>query len=128
MALSFEIKNFSSNDQRGKDFFIAPGGSVEKEESIKQALVRELKEEFAIETVESDFEEFGSFYAPAAGAEEKIIRMDVFIVKGWKGEPVPSSEVEEICWITSRIPHSMKVGSIFEHEVIPRLKAHNLID
>ena len=69
-----------------------------------------------------------TFYAKAAGAEDKTIRMDVFIVRNWLGEPVPNGEVEEILWITSQIPKTIKVGSIFEHEVIPRLKAKNLID
>lgn len=113
---------------KNKEFFIAPGGSIEKGESAKQALTRELREEFAIQTAEEDFEEFGIFYAKAAGTEDKIIRMDVFVVKDWSGEPMPSSEVEEILWIISRIPETIKVGSIFEHEVIPRLKARNLIN
>ena len=112
----------------GKEFFIAPGGSLEEGETSRQALVRELMEEFSIEVKENDFEEFGTFSAKAAGQEDKKIIMDVFIVKHWEGEPKPSSEVEEISWIDSRIPSGMKVGSIFEHEVIPRLKEKGLID
>jgi mutator protein MutT len=112
----------------GKEFFIAPGGSVEPGETVEQAVVRELKEEFDINVKGSDLEEFGTFYADAAGQEKLRLRMDVFTVKEWQGEPTPNSEVEEIAWITSNQPKSMKVGSIFEHEVIPRLKAKNLID
>ncbi len=111
----------------GKDFYIAPGGSIEAGESSKQALVRELMEEFSITTHEEDFEPFGTFYAEAAGQETKVIRMDVFIVKKFEGEPTPSSEVEFIKWIDSDIPADIKVGSIFEHEVIPRLKERGLI-
>jgi mutator protein MutT len=112
----------------GKEFFIAPGGSIEAGESPRQALVRELQEEFAIEVKEGDLEEFGTFYAEAAGKDGKTLRMDVFMVKGWSGEPRPNSEVEEIRWITSEIPEDIKVGSIFEHEVLPRLKSSDLID
>jgi len=112
----------------GKEFFIAPGGSIEDGETPKQALVRELQEEFAIDVKEDDLTEFGVFFAEAAGKEGKTVRMDVFMVRGWDGEPRPNSEVEEIRWITSELPEGMRVGSIFEHEVLPRLKDLGLID
>lgn len=112
----------------GKEFFIAPGGSIEEGETSTQALVRELQEEFMIDVLEDALEEFGTFYANAAGIDGKVVRMDVFTVKSWTGEPTPNSEVEEIRWITSQIPEGIKVGSIFEHEVLPRLKQQNLID
>lgn len=111
-----------------KDFFISPGGSVEPGESAKQTLVRELLEEFKLQVNEDDLSEFGTFTAKAAGQEDKIVKMDVFIVNKWFGEPEPDHEVEKILWISSSIPENIKVGSIFEHEVIPRLKKQNLID
>lgn len=113
---------------KGKEFFIAPGGSIEKGESPKQALVRELKEEFKLGVILSDLKKFGTFYAKAAGQEEKTIRMDVYIVNKWKGIPTPDSEVEEMLWVDSRNEKKVKLGSIFEKEVIPRLKEQNLID
>ena len=113
---------------QGKEFFIAPGGSLESNETAKEALVRELKEEFSIDVLEKNFEKFGIFFAKAAGDEKKTIRMDVFIVKQWTGEIIPDNEVEEIRWINSSSPSDIKIGSIFEHEVLPRLKKMDLID
>ena len=112
----------------GKEFFISPGGSIEAGETAKQALVRELKEEFTIDVTEENLEKFGDFEAAAAGQEDRIVHMAVFIVKQFSGEPSPDNEVEEIAWITSANEHNLKIGSIFEHEVIPALKQQNLID
>jgi mutator protein MutT len=111
-----------------KEHFKSPGGSIEPGETPKQALIRELQEEFQITVSAADLEEFGVFCRPAAGHDDKLVCMEVFLVKKWTGEPTPDHEVEEIFWLTSKIPPGMKVGSIFEHEVIPRLKHQNLID
>ena len=111
-----------------KDFFIAPGGSIEEGETPEEALVRELKEEFSVEVRISDLEKYGDFYAEAAGQPGKNVHMIAYKVLAWDGEPEPSSEVEKLLWITSAIPNEIQVGSIFEHQIIPRLKEEGLID
>lgn len=113
---------------KNKHFFIAPGGSIEVGETPKQALVRELKEEFNIDTQENDFRFFGTYYADAAGQEHLRLKEEVFWVDAWRGEITASSEVEQIAWITSNIPADMKVGSTFRDEVVPKLKQLDLID
>lgn len=111
-----------------KEFFISPGGKLELGETPKQALVRELQEEFLIQVAESDLEELGQFSAPAAGQEHRIVNMSVFIVKKYQGTISHGHKVERLLWLNSKIPPEVKVGSIFEHEVIPKLKELNLID
>ncbi|MBX4210763.1 NUDIX domain-containing protein [Candidatus Parcubacteria bacterium] len=111
-----------------KEVFFAPGGKIEAGETVEGALIRELKEEFLITVYKDDLEMFGTFYADAMGHNGKTIQMDVFIVKKWIGDPLPHMEIEEILWINSKVPKTVKIGSIFEHDVIPRLKKSNLID
>lgn len=91
-------------------------------------MVRELREEFQISVDESDLEEFGTFCHPAAGQNGKIVCMEVFTVKKWEGAIKPDNEVEEILWLTSQLLGNLKVGSIIEQEIIPRLKEKALID
>lgn len=113
---------------KNKDVFIAPGGKIEEDESPENALARELQEELKIDIQKDDLEKFGMFYAPAAGNEDSMLRMDVFIVRNWDGEITPDSEIEEIIWVDSNYSKEMEIGSIFEHEVIPKLKSRSLID
>ena len=71
-------RKFLVERSKGKQFFIAPGGSLELDETPKQALVRELLEEFQITIREEDLTDFGIFFAPAAGQEDLFLQMDVF--------------------------------------------------
>ena len=111
-----------------KEFYISPGGKLEQGETSKQALVRELMEEFKIEVKESDLEEFGHFDAPASGQENRTVHMDVFIINRYIGKIVKGHKVEKLRWLNSKIPRNMKVGSIFEHDVIPKLLKQRLIN
>lgn len=111
-----------------KEFFISPGGKLEKGETSKEALVRELSEEFQISVRGKDLDFFGHFDAPASGQEYRIVHMDIFIVKKYSGEIRHGHKVEKLLWLNSDIPKNIKIGSIFEHEVIPRLKKKGLID
>lgn len=112
----------------GKEYFIHPGGKIEARETPKQAVIRELKEEFRVDVREEDLELFDKNSAPAANSPEVNVHMQVFLVKKWRGEITPDSEVEEIRWLTSDVPKDIKIGSIMEHETLPKLKAANLID
>lgn len=112
----------------GKEYFVHPGGKLEPGETPKQAVIRELKEEFQIDVRDEDLEEFDHNTAPAANSPEVNVYMDVFLVKKWQGEITPDNEVEDIRWLTSDVPKDVKIGSIMEHETIPKLKAQGLID
>ncbi|MCX6820147.1 MAG: NUDIX domain-containing protein [Candidatus Adlerbacteria bacterium] len=114
--------------QIGKKFFVAPGGRVEVGEIVIDALKRELKEELTIDVDISDLEEFGTFYAPAIGEENKYLQSDVFLVTKWSGTIAPASEIEEIMWVNSVLPPDIELGSIFHHDVLPKLKELGLID
>ena len=121
-------RKFLVGRSKGKTYFVAPGGKLELGEISEQALIRELKEELTIEIVLQDLEKFGTFYALAAEQENKYLQMDVFLVSQWSGDIQPSGEIEEIMWIDSSVPDETQLGSIFRHEVLPRLKQDDLID
>ncbi len=113
---------------QGKPAFIGPGGRIDNGETAKQALVRELNEEFQIDVAEPDLEPFGRFSAEAANHPGQQVHMDVFLVNHWAGDISPAAEIEEIMWLTSDLPTNVTLGSIFAHDIMPKLKAQDLID
>src|SRR3990167_1033702 len=78
-----------------KEFFISPGGKLEEGETPKDALIRELQEEFKIVVKEVDLEKFGHYHATASGQEHRIVHMYVFLVKKYKGKIVKGHKVEK---------------------------------
>lgn len=127
-GILLQNRTFLVTRSKRKNFFISPGGKAESGESLFQTLKRELKEEVDVEVDESDVQPFGTFYAQAQGQEDKYIQMDVFLVSKWSGDITPTSEVEEVKWIDSHSAHSIELGSIFKHDVLPKLLEMKLID
>ena len=112
----------------GKPAFISPGGRLDKGETAREALARELQEELGITVLDADLEPFGSYTAAGANHPGQQVHMEVFLVKRWEGEIAPHSEIDELIWVTSELPQHVTLGSIFAHEVVPELKRRNLID
>ncbi len=115
--------------EQGKDFFVAPGGKLDEGETAQTALIRELYEEEGIVVKPEDLTPMDIFYAIAKGKEDQqtTLRMDVYVVGAYEGEITPSGDVEENRWVDSTTT-DIELGSIFAHDVIPRLKADGLID
>jgi len=113
---------------RGKKTFVSPGGKLERGETPAAALIRELIEEVGIAVDEAQLKHFGTYYAPAAEQERLLLRMDVFVVSHWKGDCRAGREIEELKWVSADLEPGLLVGSIFRHEILPRLKADGLVD
>lgn len=83
---------------RGKDKWYIPGGKREQKETDAEALVREIKEELAVDLIVETIEPFGVFEAQAHGKPEgTFVRMACYTAK-YKGVLTPSAEVEEMDW------------------------------
>lgn len=103
--------------------FISPGGKIEPGETPQECLKREIKEEIDTEVVAAKL--FCTNHATAA-LENKKIEISSWLVE-ITGDPVPSSEIDELRWISFSESHSMNIGSIFRDHVIPALKKQGLI-
>lgn len=107
--------------KRGTNVFISPGGKPEKGELKKDCLARELMEELSVNLLYSH--KVGVFSKKSA-FENKIITVEVDI-SDVSGNPVASSEIEEIAWVDKN--STLDIGSVFADEVIPLLSKNGSI-
>lgn len=108
--------------------YLSPGGKIEAGETPEQALIRELAEEVSIKVQEADLSFFAKLQTVTDLDPNRKIFLDVFLVNNWVGEIVAANEIEAICWVNSSNQHDYQLGSIFAHQVMPRLQELGLID
>ena len=83
---------------RGKDVFYIPGGKLEAGET-ELALLREIKEELAVDLVPETVRTFGTYRAPAHGqADGDVVVMSCYTAD-YQGAPSASGEIEELDWL-----------------------------
>lgn len=68
------------------------------------------------------------YYAEAGGMPGQRHRLAAYLVKSFRGEITPENEVEEIRFFSSQLPENVEIASIFQHDILPILKARDSID
>ncbi|EGU29120.1 NUDIX hydrolase [Vibrio scophthalmi] len=81
---------------RGKELFYLPGGKREQGESDEQALVREIKEELAVDLHPSSIKYAETFTAQADGKAEGVSVQLTCYFADFSGEMSPEAEIEEL--------------------------------
>jgi len=83
---------------RGREHYYLPGGKININETLTEALIRECFEEISIEIIPSSIKPFCCFEAEAYGfSEPKIVIMNCFTFK-YTGEIKAAAEIDEILW------------------------------
>lgn len=110
-----------------RKYFAIPGGIRELCETSVDTLRREMHEELGL--VITDVEPYDEFFGHAPGRPYRRVRLELFLVHGYLGHPMPSSEIVELAWVNSTHYREGVTldGLMVEHEVLPRLRREGRI-
>ena len=80
---------------KGKSYYVFPGGKQEAGESVEEALLRELREELAVDA--TNVKKIGEL--TGATPNGTPLQMHLYSAS-LVGDPQPHSEIEELLWLT----------------------------
>ena len=112
-------------EESDQELYLMPGGRPETGESAEQALSRELKEELGVELDVTSLKYLGSFEDMAAGKEEAIVHLELYL-GDFLGEMKPSSEVKRLVWFTKSDDWS-QLAPVTRNKILPALLQQGLI-
>jgi 8-oxo-dGTP diphosphatase len=98
-----------------------PGGKPEQNEDDVAALCREIEEELGCRLDTSSLVFLGSFADKAADAEDTIVTIKLYGGGDLIGKPSPSSEIEEILWLSPKDAGEAKLAPSLVNSIIPFL-------
>jgi len=107
------------------DKYYIPGGTIEKNESEEEALLREIKEELSVDIIKDSMKYFGTFEDVATTHPDSIVQIRLYLGEVL-GELKPDSEVEKLGWFGKNDDWN-KLGSVAKTKIMPALVREGLI-
>jgi len=97
--INIKDKKLLSTLSKGKDTWYIPGGKRDGDETDQQALIREVKEELAVDIIPGTIKHYGTFEAQAHGKPEgTVVRMTCYTAK-FTGQLKASSEIDKYQYV-----------------------------
>ena len=117
------IKELLFARAKTKDYFIFPGGKQEENETIDEALQRELIEELGSQVVHIDKLGIVSGKTPDGRDLEMHLYSGELL-----SEPNPQAEIEEIIWMSKDMveSHTAQMTPMTLEHVMPFLESRNI--
>lgn len=106
--------------------FIMPGGRIEEGEDDIQCLIREIKEELAVQVDEKSLTYINEYIDIAAGDETKDVS-----IKLYRGDiigiPTPSNEIIKFHYLKKGDIGHPRLSPIIKNKILPDLIAKNIL-
>jgi 8-oxo-dGTP diphosphatase len=110
---------------RGKDTYYLPGGKREAGESDQECLIREIREELAVDLAPESLRPMGQFEAQAHGQSAGVrVRMACYSAS-YAGTLHASAEIAELAWL--RYADRARTSPV-QQLIVDWLKEQDLID
>lgn len=108
--------------KRKSSYFMLPGGKLEKEESLIDALLRELNEELGLVFDKSDFTFLGSHVTEAANEQNTLVQGNIFLLNSKIDftSIVNQAEIEEINSISKTNYTTFQLAHLLREFALPR--------
>ncbi|ARV15426.1 NUDIX hydrolase [Polaribacter sp. SA4-12] len=116
-----ELRNgkILSSKSKGKNKFYIPGGKREKEETDRETLIREVKEELSVDIIASSIKYFGTFSAQSDGDKEGVIVKMTCYKATFTGQLKANNEIEVLKWLDSS---NLEIISEVDKKIFHHLK------
>lgn len=103
-------------------FYMLPGGKIEENESLIDALIRELKEELGLEFKGCDFTFLGVHETDAVNEPATIVQGNIFLLKTpLSVDKIANyAEIEEICWVAKSNYKEYQLAHLLQEFALPR--------
>lgn len=111
--------------KRGSPDFLMPGGKPERDESPIEALKREIMEEISCDVDSSSIALLGTFEDLTSDGRAKV-SIDLFSGE-LIGEPKPSSEIEELGWISAADAISPNITPVIKRQILSFLLQNGML-
>lgn len=105
---------------RNSQLLLMPGGKPKEGESAIAALKREIMEELGCGIDGNSISFLGTFEDVAAGHANTKVSIDLY-TGTLAGEPKPSSEIEELKWVSAKDALNPFLTPILKKQILPFL-------
>ena len=109
----------------GIDKYYIPGGTIEKNETEMETLIREIKEELNVDLIKDSIRYFGTFEDVATTHPDSIVQVRLYF-GDIIGKLKPNSEVEKLAWFGKDDDWEV-LGSVAKTKIMPALAQEGLI-